>query len=125
MTADDRVRFIEHRGARILLADYSHLTDTAALVDIIRRTGQVVQAQPPDSVLGLTDTTGCVHSLAALTELRTLMRANRPFVRAAATVITRPELRVTLDALLALTRREVAVFATREDAMEWLADRAG
>jgi hypothetical protein len=123
--APERTRWMEHRGRRVLLVDYSGLRDTAVLLREIRHTGQVVQAQPHASVLGLTDVRGCVYSWAVLHALKDLMRGNRPHVLAAATVLDRPELRVALDALVLFTGRTVHVFPTREQALDWLADQPG
>src|SRR4051812_13816326 len=57
--AMDRTRFIDHRGHRLLLLDYTNLgTDLEQLKAEIDRSKEVIAGQPPASVLTLTDTRG-------------------------------------------------------------------
>lgn len=118
----DRVRFIDHRGRRILLSDYSGMHVPGAIVAEVHRMGRVVQSQPPASVLGLTDVRGARYSWVVLVALREVMRGNAPFVRHAAAVLDGPS-RAAFDTLLVMTGRNVRAFATREEALDWLVEQ--
>lgn len=117
-----RTRFIEHRGRRIVLADYSGMHNAEEIVAEIRGTGRLVQSQPPASVLGLTDVRGARYSWIVLVALKEMMRGNAPHVRAAAAVLDSP-LRAAFDTLLVMTGRTVRAFSTIEEAMDWLVEQ--
>ena len=52
----DRTRFVDHRGKRILLLDFSRVRDPAETLAAIGEARQVVKLHPPRSLLVLTST---------------------------------------------------------------------
>jgi hypothetical protein len=119
---DARTRFLEHRGRRVVLADYSGMYDPASIVAEVQRMGQLVQGQPAASALVLTDVRGARYSWTVLVALREMMRANAPHVRHSAAVLDAP-LRAAFDTLLVMTGRTVRAFATRDEALDWLVEQ--
>jgi hypothetical protein len=118
----ERVSFVEHRGRRVVLSDFSGMHHPQEIVGEVHRMGRLVQSQPPASVLGVTDVRGARYSWVVLVALREVMRGNAPHVRHAAAVLD-PPLRAAFDTLLVMTGRNVRAFATREEALDWVVEQ--
>lgn len=116
----DRVKFIEHRGARILLSDLSGIRDTLELQRAIRIGSELVQAEPPRSVLVLVDVTAVEYNLEAFAVLQQSVAQNRPYVRARAVVGLPAIASVPYGIVAKLSGSPMASFADREAAKEWL-----
>ena len=116
----DRVKFVEHRGARILLSDLSGIRDTAELQRAIRIGTELVQAEPPLSVLVLVDVTAVEYTLEAFAILQQSVAVNRPYVRARAVVGLPRAAAVPYGIVAKLSARPMASFDDRETAMDWL-----
>jgi hypothetical protein len=115
----DRVRFITHRGKRILLID---LTSCSA-EDVIERLTQVqrmVTAQPRNSVLTLCDLAGAQFSRASITRMKEVAVFDRPHVKRTAFVGAESLPQVFYQALKTFSQREFLRFETREEALDWL-----
>ena len=113
----ERIRIIDHG---ILLLDLSNIREPhkeAHLTDAARK---LIARQPVGEALVLTDITGSNFSDAAIDALTKLAERNRPFVKASALVGLSPLTRVIFRAVVALTRRDIRTFATREEAIVYL-----
>ena len=116
---EKRVRFLEHRGQRILLVDLSHCS-AAEILGLLPEIQDVVTSEPRDSVLSLADYTGAeVHREVADRVKKTLV-FDRPHVKKSALVGTDHVPQVFLEAFHTFARRDFGLFQTREEAMEWL-----
>ena len=115
-----RFRYIEHRGKRILLADVSNCTPEQ-LLDWIKTVPQYVTKQPEHSVLLLGDLTGTHFTKEAIEQLKIAAVFDRPHVAKAAWVLNDNLHKVLMDSIRAFSAREIPVFATREEAMDYLA----
>ena len=115
----DRVRFITHQGKQILFID---VTNCAAeeVIELLTEVQRIVTAQPPKSVLTLSDLTGAQFSRSAVTRMKEVAVFDRPYVKRAAMVGAEHLPRVFYDALKTFSRREFPRFQTREEAMDWL-----
>jgi len=115
----DRVRFITHRGKPILLVDATNCTaeQVLTLADEVRR---IVAAQPPSSVLSLTDFAGAQFSRGAVNRMKEVAVFDRPHGKRAAIVGGDSLPKVYYEALRTFSRREFPRFSTREEAMDWL-----
>src|ERR1051325_6994302 len=82
----DRVRFIEHRGHRVLLLDYSGLRDEQEMLEMIEERTEIVSREPRGSVLTLADLTGSHLSREAMRRGKEANVLDQPFVRRAALV---------------------------------------
>jgi hypothetical protein len=117
----DRTCFIEHRGARILMLDYSHVMDEQVALAAIARTKEIVAAEPPNSLLTLTNVEGSHFDSTIVAALRELVEHNRPYVRAGAVVGLSGLMRVVFSTLVHLTGRNIRAFDQMEEAKDYLA----
>lgn len=116
----ERIRELRHGGSRIVLIDLSGLPANEArrlLVD--ERT--VVATYPPKTALTLTDVTDAMFDDSTVQTARETVKLNEPFVRAAALVGVKGLQKIILGAMVRLTGRDLRLFATREEALDWLA----
>jgi len=119
---DDRVRFIEHRGKQILLADFSHANahEMLLLLEYVRT---VVAQHPHESVVTLADYTGCTVDHTVATKLKEVLTLDRPFVKKTAWVGAEGIPHAFMENFQNFSQREIMTFKTREEAMEWLAGK--
>jgi hypothetical protein len=116
----DRIRTIEHG---IVLLDFSHVTDAEAERHRADEARKLISAQPLGQALVLTDVTGSTFDQRTIEDLRKLVEANRPYVKASALVGLAALTRVVFRALMALTRRDIKAFETRAQAIEYLVSK--
>ena len=116
----DRIRFVDYEGKRILVVD---LSECAArdVEETVRRLPDVVTAQQRGSVLIVTDFKGSSFDAGALRAIKEAAVFDKPFVKKSALVGTLSLPREFHDEMEEFSRRDFAIFATREEAMRWLA----
>jgi hypothetical protein len=119
MHSMERIRFIEHKGQRVLLLDFRNCTpeEVTALSSHIR---SVVAQEPKESVLALADFTGAQFSREAVNRIKEVTALDRPFVKRAAWVGTENLPKVFYDAIRTFSVRDFPVFNTREEGLEYL-----
>jgi hypothetical protein len=115
-----RVRFIHHRGQRVLLIDYAHLQDENEMLEMIEVRKRIVSRQAPGSLLTLTDVTGATFTKTALEQIKAAAVLDRPFVRRAAMVGVDTLPKGLLEAVSTFALREWEKFDSRQEALEWL-----
>ncbi len=120
----ERVRFIQHKGKRVLLLDFRNCTPEE-VASISAQVRQTVMQEPKDSVLALADFTGAQFSRDAVTRIKETTAMDRPFVKRAAWVGTENLPKVFYDAIRTFSVREFPVFNTREEALEYLTQESG
>ncbi|HEX2203972.1 MAG TPA: hypothetical protein VHG91_11765 [Longimicrobium sp.] len=118
-----RVRFVDHRGARILMIDLSELHETGDILREIDTVRALVSAEPPDSVRTLSYVKGARYSPPVMDALKELTAHNKPYVKAAAVVGMERLHRVLFRAVLLFSRRNMEVFTTLDQARDWLASQ--
>ena len=120
----DRVRFITHQGKQILFID---VTNCAAeeVIELVTEVQCMVTAQPPKSVLTLSDLTGARFSRSAVTRMKEVAVFDRPYVKRAAFVGAQSLPKVFYEALKTFSQREFRKFKAREEAMDWLVREEG
>ncbi|HYH81494.1 MAG TPA: hypothetical protein VEX86_16945 [Longimicrobium sp.] len=122
----DRTQFIDHKGHRILLLDYTHLgTDADQLKGEIAKTKAVIGAEPPGSVLTLTDVRGSKITPGNVKAMQDLVQFNAPYVRWSAVVVGLTGIYLTaFRAIQALSRRRnLSAFNDLDEAKAWLVSR--
>jgi len=82
----ERTRFIDHRGTRILVLDYSGLKSADEALREIDNSKRIVAMQPPKSLLVLTSVREARYNAAVLQALKELAAHNEPHVKASAIV---------------------------------------
>lgn len=118
--AEERVRFVEHRGKRILFHDFSHVMKTAEALVPIARSKAIVATQPPRSLLTLTWVQGSRFDRQIIEALKDLVIHNKPYVRHGAIAGLSGLQRVIYVTLTQLTGRRLKTFDTIEEAKDWL-----
>ncbi len=117
--ATRRVRFIMHRGKRVLAIDYSHC-DVALLKTVAEEMARVIAREPLDSVLTLTDVSGTGFDHESVESLKSKVAANAPFVRRAAIIGISGLQRLIYDAVKLFTKRSIPHFSSRAEALDYL-----
>lgn len=116
----DRVRFLEHHGRKILLIDYSNVTDDEGILKIVEERKRVVAAQPPRSLVTLTDVTGARFTKKVMDTVRQAAVLDRPFVRRAAMVGVDTLPKGLLEGVENFALRDWKRFDSRQEALDWL-----
>jgi hypothetical protein len=116
---EERIRFIEHQGKRILLIDVSHCSANE-LASIARVVPSYVTSEPRDSVLLLADFTGAEFDRIAIDRLKEGTVFDRPHIKRSAWVGIESLPKVFYEHIKSFSRRELPAFKTREEALDWL-----
>jgi hypothetical protein len=118
------IQVIEHRRKKILLFDFSYCQCKEEIEPIIQSAKQWLQDKEPHSVLTLTDVTGAHYDTETLNLLKHLTTYNKPYVKAGAIIgITRPLMRLAYNMVMTFSKRNLPIFETREEAIEWLVNQ--
>jgi len=116
---EDRIRFIAHKGKQILLVDLSHCT-AAELEKISRLVPSYVSTQPRGSILLLADFTGVAFDRSGITRLKEATVLDRPYLKRSAWVGTENLPKVFYEHMKTFSQRDLPIFKTREEALDWL-----
>ena len=123
MTADrpleDRLRFIEYKGADIFLIDFSHCSAKEMLL-LLEQIKADVALHAPGSVLTLADFTGAEVDKTVFTRMKEVLVLDRPYVKRSAWVGTESVPHVFYENIKSFSQRDFPAFKTREEAMDWL-----
>jgi predicted proteasome-type protease len=116
---DDRIHFVEHKGKRILLIDCSGATapQMQLILELVRMT---VAQHARESLLTLADMTDATIDHAVATKIKEVLTLDRPFVKKSAFVGAEKIPQTLLENFHNFSQRDIVVFKTREEAMEWL-----
>jgi len=119
-TKEPRCRLLRHQEAEIVLVDVSGLNGQQAKV-IVQSSVPLIEGKPPRSVRILTDVSQAGYDKEGLAMLKDWAQRNTPYVLASA-VVGADGLRVAaLKAVILITNRDIRPFATRAEALDWLA----
>jgi hypothetical protein len=116
----ERIRFIDHQGKRILLVDLSSRS-ADEVEEIARAAPDYITVQPRNSVLVLTDFSGAAFDRDALRAMKETAVFDKPFVKKSALIGTEDLPASFYDELKSYSRRDLLIFKTREEALNWLA----
>jgi hypothetical protein len=116
---EDRLRFIKHKGHAIYEVDLTHCTakELLLLLDQIRAD---IARHAPGSLLTLADLTGAQIDKNVATRMKEVLVLDRPYVKRSAWVGTESLPHVFYEHFKSFSQRELPVFETREEAMDWL-----
>ena len=114
-----RVRFITHRDQRVLLVD---CTDCPAeqVGKIADEVPVLVTGEPPRSVLLLADFSGAKFSKDSVEHLKIATVFDRAHLKRAAWVLNENLPKTLLDSIRTFSQREIPIFKTREEALQYL-----
>ncbi|HEX5727677.1 MAG TPA: hypothetical protein VFX98_19555 [Longimicrobiaceae bacterium] len=116
----ERTRFIEHRGRRILVLDYSGIRDGEEALREIENSRRVVALQAPGSLLVLTNVKDARYNKDIVQAMKELAAHNAPYVKASAVVGMSGLHRVAYQAIILFSKRRIQVFDTPEEGLDWL-----
>jgi hypothetical protein len=116
---NERLRFIRHKGHAIYLIDFTQCTakELLLLLDQVRSD---IARHEPGSVLTLADFTGAQVDKNVATRVKEVLVLDRPYVKRSAWVGTENLPHVFYEHFKSFSQRELPLFKTREEAMEWL-----
>jgi hypothetical protein len=116
---EERIRFVEHRGKQILLADLSRCTPRE-VEKLALLVPSYVTNEPRGSVLLLADFTGTEFDRIAIERLKESAVFDRPHLKRSAWVGVERLPQVFFEHIKNFSQRELPTFKTREEAMDWL-----
>ena len=116
---DDRLRFVKHKGQTIFVIDFSHCSpkEMLLLLDMIRAT---IARHAHGSVLTLSDFSAAQIDKQVATRAKEVLVLDRPYVKRAAMIGTENLPKVFYEHFKSFSQRELPIFKTREEAMDWL-----
>jgi hypothetical protein len=116
-----RVRFIEHRGQRLLFIDFSGLQVADDILREMDAARDIIRAQPPSSVRVLTDVSRAKYTPPVMDAMKEFTAGNKPYVRHSAVAGMERVHRVLYRAVLLFSRRSIEIFESLDQARDWLA----
>lgn len=116
---EERIRFITHKGQRVLLVDVSHCS-AAELARIARLVPASTVTEPRGSVLLLADFTGTEFDKDTVEILKQATVFDRPHLKRSAWVGVETLPHVFYENIKSFSRRDLPTFKTRDEALEWL-----
>ena len=119
--AEERVRWIEHKGKKILFHDLSNIMEPKVALDVFARSKEIIGKCEPRSVLTVTTVANSRFNPEIIAGLKDLATHNKVFVRHAAITGVTGLLRVIFVTVTQLTGRNMTAFDTLDEAKDWLA----
>jgi hypothetical protein len=116
---EERLRFIRHKGHAIYLIDFTNCSakELILLLDQVRAD---IARHEPGSVLTLAEFAGAEIDRNVATRVKEVLVLDRPYVKRSAWVGTESLPHVFYEHFKNFSQRELPLFKTREEAMEWL-----
>ena len=115
----DRVRFIDHKGTKLLLIDFSNTSADEFLV-VIDQAREVIGKQEKKSLRTLTDVTGSHYNPKVADALKEYVEHNKPYVIAGAVVGLNDLKRIIFNFINRVTGRNLKGFDDMNEAKNWL-----
>jgi hypothetical protein len=117
-----RVRFIEHKGKRIVLLDFTGITDPEQGLAAVAEASRFIATQPVGGdTRTLTDVTDTRYDRRIIDAFKNMTAGNLPIVRAAAIVSGSALHRAAIGMIALFSQRRLMVFDSRAEALDWLA----
>jgi hypothetical protein len=114
--------FIEHKGMRILLMDFSNTHDKEQVLQTVKDIVKLAEKEPLDSVYGFVDITGSPFDTVIAQALKELAKLNKPYVKiSAVTGVTGIKMVIFRSILYFSGRKNIVLKNSREEALDWLA----
>jgi hypothetical protein len=117
-----RIRFVLHRQRRVLLYDFTNLPDAGDALELIDYARKIAAQQSQHSIFTLTDISDSHYDRKVTAALQELAKHNKPYVIAGAAVGVAGLQKVVFRSILTFSgRRNISLFNSREEALDWLA----
>lgn len=114
--------FIEHSGKQIFVVDFSGFSveDRQPAADVLQQAKEVIGQQGQQSLLVLTKLEGAQFDKKAVHDMRQYMIHNKPYIKRSAITGLSGLAAGVYHASRLLTRRNIPLFSTDQEAMDWL-----
>jgi hypothetical protein len=119
------ITFIEHKGRRVLMLDFSRVHETAEALGLMAQAKAMVSAQPKrKELLTVVDVQGMRVNEEILKAFVALATHNAPWVLASAVAIPNQLGQVITRAQGVMANRTLKMFDTRTEALDWVVAEA-
>jgi len=81
-----KIGFIDYKGFKILLFDFSYLNNSKEILEFIKEAGLIARKQVLKSVLVVTDVTEAHYNIEVTQAMKELAKGNAPYIKASAVV---------------------------------------
>jgi hypothetical protein len=119
----DRITFITHKGKKILLTNFSGLTQEQ-VIEMLQELNGFEKQQAPGSLLCLGDYTDFHFSVKILNAFNADAKECSQYYKASALVGITGLVKVMYDTLAKILKQEMKLCSTREEALDWLVSKA-
>jgi hypothetical protein len=117
----ERVYFKEHNGVQILMLDLTDSRDVQENIAGFEQAEQIIVKLPARSVRLLTNVTHAHYSSEAVDRMKQFSKTVTPQMLASAAVGVGGIKRIIVQSLIRLTGRDIRMFDSAEQALDWLA----
>ena len=117
--SEERLRFIKHKGHAIYLIDFRNCKAKKLLL-LLEQVRADIARHEPGSVLTLAEFAGAEIDRNVATRVKEVLVLDRPYVKRSAWVGTDSLPNVFYEHFKNFSQRELPLFKTREEAMDWL-----
>lgn len=118
-SVEERLRFVKHKGHAIFMIDFSHCAKKELLF-LLEQIKNIVARHAHGSLLTLADFTGAQIDKKVFTRMKEVLVLDRPYVKKSAWVGGESVPQVFYEHVKSFSQRDLPVFNTREEAMDWL-----
>jgi hypothetical protein len=103
--------------------DFSNMNNTNEIKSLINESIRYIRAQPPASILTLTNIQGMHFSNEIKDLFSDFVKGNKPFVKAGAVIGMSGMQQIVYNGLMKVTGRDIKAFNTAEEAKNWLVSK--
>jgi hypothetical protein len=116
-----RAEFIVYKGVRILELDLKGSKDINQSIATFQLAQKLAVKEPLKSLHLLTDVTDAHYTTEGVAVMKEFSKATTPYMKASAAVGVSGMKKIIVLSLMKLAGRDIKLFDTREEALEWLA----
>ena len=119
---EDRIKFIEHKGRRILYEDYSNISAEQAIL-VLAEGNKVEEKEPVGSILSLSNYTDFHFSINYVNAVNNASKDHSKYYKASAFLGVTGLVKVMFDAASKFTKQELRIFNDKNEALDWLVSK--
>ena len=115
----ERIRFVTHRGQRILLVDYTNCKANE-VAEIADQAPPIITQEPPGTVLLVADFTGAEFTRETVEHIKVAAAIHKRHLKRDAWVLDDNLPKALYESVRSFSTRELPIFPTREAALDYL-----
>lgn len=112
-----------HKGQTIFIMNFENLREVSQIKEVIKKGAAYIQSKPAGSVLCISNITNMHFSSEIKSVFQDFVSSNKPYVKGSAAVGLGGLQAIVFNGLMKLTGRDVKLFATLDEAKEWLINK--